>query len=450
MTVAERTLPHNLEAERSILAAILIQNDALNDVGDTLTAADFFRDAHRRIFTHIVTLLEERSVVDLVTLKESLSRSGELETVGGPTYVHGLMDGVPRSTSISHYARIVAVKAALRRLIAAGQTMVAGAYEAEDDAEQILEAAERTILGLADRGTSTGFESMREIAPRALDFLERMHQTRGGVSGVPTGLTELDHITRGFQPGTLVIVGARPGAGKTSLALNVAVHAGRSGRRVGFFSLEMPNEELFVRQIAAVAGIDSHRLNSGYIGDREWARVAEAVGVIAETPIFSDETPAIGLMQLKSRSRRLKADGLDVVLIDYLQLMTPPDGLDNHSLEIDAITSGLKALAKELKIPIVLLAQLSRDHDKRSERPRLSDLKYGGEADADIVLFLYRKEEPEQLPNGATLTELIVAKHRNGPTGTIKLSWFDQFTRFTDYSEVPAEPEDVRLPMGDR
>jgi replicative DNA helicase len=260
--LAERVLPQNLEAERAILGAILLDNSRLSDACEHLEASRFFRAGHRRIFDQMVALGERQEAIDFLTLRDALTKAGTLEDAGGPAYLSALVDGVPRGANVGAYAKLVAEAAALRDLITAGNQLVATAYQADDDAASVLEQAEQTILGLADRRAAGGFEAMRDIAPRALDFLERMHQTRGGVSGVPSGFTDLDHLTRGFQPGTLIVSGQDLAPGKTSLALNIAVNAGRAEKRVGFFSLEMPNEELFIRQIAALAGIDSHRLQT--------------------------------------------------------------------------------------------------------------------------------------------------------------------------------------------
>lgn len=449
MTVhAERTLPHNLDAEKAVLGAILLDNarfvDALAIVGE----ARFFRSAHRRIFRAMVELADRHEVIDLLTLKEALSRTGDLEDVGGPTYISSLIDGVPRSSNVEDYARIVEEKASLRDLVHAGNKLTASAYAEDQNATAILETAEQAILGLAAGKRAVGFEPMSAIALRAMDALERAHATKHGINGVPTGFTDLDHITRGLQPGTLVVLGARPGMGKTSLAMNIALHAAVAGRVVGVFSTEMPNDELFIRQIASTARLDSHSLQSGYIGERDWQRVAEAVNAIAAAPMFADETPAITVFEVRSRARRLKAEhGLELLVIDYLQLMGTSGRYDNRTLEIGAITGALKGLAKELKIPILLLSQLSRDNEKRGGRPKLSDLRDSGsiEQDADIVLFLYRQEDADD----TGVTELIIAKHRNGQVGTVKLNWFERQTRFDNYSDFP-EPEDQRLPMGDR
>jgi replicative DNA helicase len=446
--VNERALPQNDEAERAVLGAILLNNERLLDAQEHVSAADFHRDAHRRIFERMVALGAQHRAIDLLTLREALA--GELDEVGGAVYISALIDGVPHGTNTAHYARIVREKADLRRMIFAGNKMLAAAYAAEDSAEEILEQAEKTILGLADRTVSVGFESMRAIAPRALELIERAHANRGAISGVPTGFVDLDNLTRGLQPGTLIVCGARPGMGKTSIGQNIAHNAAAAGKVVGLFNLEMPNEELFIRQIASYARIDSHRLQSGFVNEHEWTRISEAVSAIAEASVYSDETPAIGSFEVRSRARRLKAEkGLDLLILDYLQLMATDAQIETRALAIGAITTDLKALAKELKIPILILAQLNREQDKQGRKPRLSDLRDSGsiEQDADIVMFLYRPENPHDDERG--ITELIVAKHRNGPIGTIKLTWSEQITRFDNYNPYE-EPADQRLPMGDR
>lgn len=446
--VSERALPHNLEAERAILGAVLMHNGRLAEALDITRSADFFRAAHRVILDGMIALDAVGQAIDLVTLREELSRVGKLDDVGGPAYLAALIDGVPHSTNVAHYAGIVKRKAQLRELIFAGNKILASAYDAEEEADEILGAAERMIIGLADRTIATGFEPMRTIAMRGLDALEEASRTRRVVTGVPSGFQALDDITRGFLPGKLVTVGARPGMGKSSFALNIAQHAAMAGYCAAVSSLEMEKDELFVRQVASLAQIDSHRLSSGYIGEREWERIAHAVGSIAEAPLFIDETPAVSLFEVRSRARKLKAEhNLQLLVLDYLQLMSSTEKLNNRTLELAAITGGLKALAKELKIPIILLSQLSRDLEKRGGRPKLSDLRDSGsiEQDSDLVLFLWRDEA---LETAQPVTELIIAKHRGGPVGTVKLSWFDSQTRFESF--VPADYADQRLPVGDR
>lgn len=448
MNTEERVLPHDLPAEKAVLGAVLIDNARLVDACAIVAAGDFFRDAHRRLFKAMVAVADRREAVDMVSLRDQLNRTSDLNDVGGPSYIAELMDGVPRSTNVDTYARIVKEKARLRELVHSGKKLVASAYAADRDASEILEAAEQAILGLAGGSTPAGFESMAAIAPRVFDALERAHNTRGGINGVATGFTDLDNLTRGLQSGTLVVLGARPGMGKTSLAINIAQHCAFNGLTAGVYSLEMPSEELFIRQIAARARLDSHSLQGGFISTQGWAQVAEAINAIADTPMHVDQTPGITAFEVRSRARRLKAEhGLDLLVIDYLQLMgTSHNRNSNRAQELGEITSSLKGLAKELKIPILLLSQLSREPEKRGTKPRLSDLRESGsiEQDADIVMFLHRAEDGVD-----TVTDLSIAKHRNGPIGSIKLAWHERQTRFADYSDFP-EPEDQRLPMGDR
>lgn len=448
----DRVLPCSLDAERSVLGGILLDNHRLADACQHITPAAFFRAAHRTIFARMLALHEDQEAIDFLTLKEALAVAGELDAVGGPAYLASLTDGVPHSTNVVQYAQIVGEKAALRALIQGANALLSRAYGATDDAQTILEEAERAIIGLADRATTTGFEPMRTIAGRGLDVIERAHRTRRIVSGVPTGFTILDELTRGLQPGTLVTVGARPGIGKTSLATNIAQHAAEQGYVTGMFSLEMGKEELFMREVAAVARMDSQRLQSGYIGEHEWGRISQAIGTIAESPLHLDDTPSIGLFEVRSRARRLKVEhGLQLLIIDYLQLMaTPGDGQESRAIRLGVITAGLKALSKELQIPILLLSQLNREQEKRGGRPRLADLRDSGsiEQDSDIVLLLHRPEQPDR-GDEQGVTEVIIAKHRNGPIGSVKLQWFEQQTRFENLQTYDA-PADRRLPMSDQ
>lgn len=444
--VFERTSPANLEAERSILGSILLHEESFGEAVTLVGPDDFFRDAHRRIFKAMLELQARRVAIDLTTLKEELGRLGELDEIGGPAYITALVDGMPRSTNIAHYARIVSEKARLRRLITAGNRLVSDAYGAQEDATAVLERAEQAILGLADGTVQAGFESMQAVMPRALVLLDEIRAAKGGVTGLPTGFIDVDALTRGFQPGTLITLGGRPGSGKTALATNVAQHAAARGHVVGMFSLEMPTEELFFRQVSAATQIDSHRLQGGFLSEGDWGRVVQAFGEIAESPMHVDPTPAVGMFAVRSRARRLKAEhGLRLLIIDYLQLMGLPERYETLAIALGEITGALKALAKELSIPILLLSQLNRESVKAERRPQLSDLRASGsiEQDSDIVMFVYRPDESEPV------TELIVAKHRNGPEGTIKLRWDARCTRFDNYTDQH-EPADRQLPMGSR
>jgi len=439
VAVAERSLPHNLEAERAVLGAILLLNDAFNLAAEVIDSEDFFRDAHRRIFDKMVKLSERNDAIDLLTLKEELTRAGELDEVGGPAYIAALIDGVPRTTNVEHYAKIIKEKATLRSLISSANRILATAYEAEDEADVILDQAEHAIFAIADDKVRDGFVSLRELAQGSLDTIEKLHARKELITGVPTGFTDLDEMTSGLQPSDLVIVAARPSMGKTSLVLNIAQHVGtRTGRTAGIFSLEMSKEQLFLRMLTAEARIDAHRLRGGFLGERDWGRLSQAIGTLSEAKIFIDDTPSIGVLEMRAKCRRLKSEHhLDLVIIDYIQLMQGRGRFENRTLELASISRSLKGLAKELSVPIVVLSQLSRAPESRSDhRPQLSDLRESGalEQDADVVMFIYRedvyadKSAPTADMQG--VAELIIGKQRNGPTGTVKLAFIREFTRF--------------------
>jgi replicative DNA helicase len=437
--VVDRTLPHNLEAERSVLGAILLHNEAFHLAAEVIDSGDFFRDAHRRIFDHMVKLAERGDAIDLVTLKEELARAGDLEDVGGPAYIAALVDGVPRSSNVEHYARIIKEKATLRNLIFAANKILANAYDGEDEADTILDNAEHAIFAIADDKVSDGFVSLKHLAQSSLDTIEKLHAHKELVTGVPTGFTDFDEMTSGLQQSDLVIVAARPSMGKTSLVLNIAQHVGtRTDMSVGIFSLEMSKEQLFLRMLTAEARIDAHRLRGGFLGERDWGKLSQAIGTLSEAKIFIDDTPSIGVLEMRAKCRRLKAEhGLHLVIVDYIQLMQGRGRFENRTLEVASISRSLKGLAKELSVPIVVLSQLSRAPETRSDhRPQLSDLRESGalEQDADVVVFIYREEAyaDKNAPPADVqgVAELIVGKQRNGPTGVVKLAFIREFTRF--------------------
>jgi replicative DNA helicase len=438
----ERPLPHNLEAERSVLGAILIHNEAFNHAAEVLEPRDFFRDAHRRIFEKMVQLSERNEAIDLVTLKEALTRSRELEEVGGPAYITALVDGLPRATNVEYYARIVKEKATLRNLIFASNKILASAYEAEDDPDEILDGAEHAIFSIAENRVREGFISMRDLAHQSFETIEQAHARKELITGVPSGFRDLDELTSGFQRGDLVIVAARPSVGKTALVLNVAQHVGTreyEGRKrtVGIFSLEMSKEQLFLRMLTSEANIDGHRLRTGFLLEKDWGRLSHALGTLSETKIYIDDTPGIGVLEMRAKARRLMAEhGLDLLIVDYVQLMQARGRFDNRTLELGAISRSLKGLAKELNIPIIVISQLSRAPESRSDhRPLLSDLRESGalEQDADVVVLLFRADQyPDAKPEEQGIAELNIAKQRNGPTGLVKLAFIREQTRFAD------------------
>ena len=436
---AERTLPHNLEAERSVLGAILVHNDGFNLAAQVIDSADFYRDAHRRIFDKMVQLNERNQAIDFVTLKEELSRAGEIDDVGGPAYVASLADGVPRATNVEYYARIVKEKATLRNLIFAANKILTNAYEADQESDLILDEAESSIFAVADDRLKAGFVPMRELVKQSFPKIEQLFEQKRLITGVPTGFVDLDEMTRGLQPGDLIIVAARPSMGKTSLVLNIAQHvAVQPDHSVGFFSLEMSKESLFLRLLTSEAQIDSHRLMSGAIGQKDYGRISHALETLSAMHLFIDDTANIGVLEMRAKARRLQSEHrLSLLVVDYIQLMSGRGRFENRTLELASISRSLKGLAKELSVPIVVLSQLSRAPESRSDhRPQLSDLRESGalEQDADVVVLIYREDAYNRDPNNpdAGTAELILAKQRNGPTGVVRLAFLREQTRFAN------------------
>ena len=442
---AERTLPHNLEAERSVLGAILVHNDAFNLAAQVITDKDFFRDAHRRIFDKMIALNERGAAIDFVTLKEELARAGQLDDVGGPAYVASLADGVPRATNVEYYARIVKEKSTLRNLIYAANKILTNAYEAEQDPDIILDEAESSIFAVAEDRLKAGFVPLRDLVKESFPKIEQLFEQKRLVTGTPTGFVDLDEMTRGLQPGDLVIIAARPSMGKTSLVLNISQYvAMQPNMTVGFFSLEMSKESLFIRLLTSEAQIDSHRLMSGTIGQKDYGRISHALESLSAMRLFIDDTASIGVLEMRAKARRLQAEhGLNLLVVDYIQLMNARGRFENRTLELAAISRSMKGLAKELNVPIVALSQLSRAPEARSDhRPQLSDLRESGalEQDADVVILIYRDDVYNRDPNSemAGIAELIVAKQRNGPTGTVRLAFLREQTRFANLAQGAA------------
>ena len=440
-----RTLPHNLEAEKSVLGAILIHNDAFNSAAEVIDAGDFFRDAHKRIFDRMVALSERGDAIDFVTLKEELARFGDLEDVGGPAYIASLADGVPRSANVEYYAKIVKEKSTLRSLIHSANKILADAYDAEEDPDLLLDGAERAIFAIAEDRIRQGFVPLRDLVQSSFSTIEKLQQHKGLVTGVPTGFVDLDEMTSGLQPSDLVLVAARPSMGKTSFVLNIAQHVGTStDMTVGFFSLEMSKEQLFMRMLTSEARIDAHRFRTGYLNEKDYGRLSHALGTLAEARVFIDDTASIGVLEMRAKARRLKAEhGLHLLIIDYIQLMQGRGRFESRQTELASISRSLKGLAKELHVPIVALSQLSRAPETRSDhRPQLSDLRESGalEQDADVVMFIFREEQyrdadgaPNQQAEG--MAEIIIGKQRNGPVGTAKLAFIKEHTRFENLAQ---------------
>ena len=431
----EKEVPHSLDAERSVLGAILVENSTLNRAQEILKDSDFYRDPHRRLFSVMTALSERASAIDPVTLKDELLRRGELEGVGGPAYIASLLDGVPHSSNIEHYARIVKEKAMLRALIDAGGRIVQTAYEGAQEVEEILDQSERLVFEIAQDQLRAGFVPMRVIADQGLKTIERLQQHRELVTGLSTGYGTLDEMTSGFQPTDLIIVAARPGMGKTSFALNIAQNCSKLGTRVGIFSLEMSREQLFLRLLTGQARVDAHAMRTGRLRREEWRRVTDTLAEIAEVPISIDDTAGISILEMRAKSRRLKMEsGLDLLIVDYLQLMRSRGRFENRNQEISEISRGLKELAKELHVPVIAISQLSRAPEQRGpgSKPQLSDLRESGaiEQDADVVMFIFREEVYKPTEENRGLAQVIIAKQRNGPIGTLEFAFLREYTRF--------------------
>jgi len=434
----EKPLPNNLDAERSVLGAILLDNNALNPAIEHLRPDDFFMDQHKRVFTQMIALGESQQAIDLVTLTEELNRKGDLEASGGAPYLASLADGMPKVSNIEHYARIVKEKAILRNLIHTTHSIQQRAFEEEDGADDILDGAESSIFALAEDRVRAGLISVKDIVRDNFERLERIFKEGKSITGIATGYVELDKLTSGLQPSELLILAARPSQGKTALALNLMENiAIRGGHPVAMFSLEMSKESLLQRLVASVAQIDAHKFRTGHLSREDWRRMTESLGTISSSPLWIDDAGSISVLEIGAKARRLKRDkGLSMLVVDYLQLITARGRFGNRQEEVSSISRALKGLAKELQIPVLVLSQLTRAPERDERGPQLSDLRESGaiEQDADVVMFIYR---PHFFKAGATPeereeTELRIAKQRNGPTDKVNFVFRSRFTRFEE------------------
>ncbi|MBZ5566701.1 MAG: replicative DNA helicase [Acidobacteriia bacterium] len=440
----ERGLPANLDAERSILGAILLDNFTYTQASaENLQADDFFLDSHRRIYARITELADSGRPVDLVTLAEELSRRKEVEAIGGVAYLSSLTDGLPHRPNIEQYVRIVKDKALLRGLIFAANAAIARAIDESEPAHDVLTSTEAAIYELSDRRLISGFRDVKQIVKESFGSIDALYERGQRVTGLETHFVDFDNLTSGLQHSDLIIIAARPSMGKTAFALNIAENASiKDNKVVGMFSLEMSREALLLRLLCSNAQVDSHKLRSGFLGRDDYQKLVEALGRLAEAPIFIDDTPGVTISEMRAKARRLQhqtGGRLDLLIVDYLQLMSGgvPGGktrFENRTQEVSAISRGLKLLAKELRVPVVGLSQLSRAPESRSgdHRPQLSDLRESGsiEQDADVVAFIFREEVYDPKPENEGFAELIVAKQRNGPTGKVDLAFLKRSTRF--------------------
>ncbi len=439
-----RVPPHSLEAERSVLGAVLLDNEALFPATEHLVPGSFYQEAHASIFAAMLALWEARQPVDLVTLSSRMEAEGTLSAVGGRAYLASLADAVPTAAHAAHYARLVREKSVLRQLIGTATAIVGDCFEGPTDVDLMLDEAERRIFEISEKRVRSGFQALRDLTIPAFKSLQELAERKGALTGVPTGFERLDELTSGLQKSDLIIIAARPSMGKTALALNIAQNAAlRHKHPVGIFSLEMGLTQLIQRLIFSEAKVDGQKARRGRIEKSDWPNLSGAMGRLHEAPIYIDDTPALGVLEMRAKARRLKLDkGLDLLIVDYLQLMRGRGRTDSREQEISEISRSLKALAKELEIPVIALSQLNREVEKQpGQRPNLSNLRESGaiEQDADVIMFIHREEyylrnTPDKPipPEKKGVAEVIVAKQRNGPTDTVKLAWLSDITRFED------------------
>ncbi len=428
--------PQNIEAEASVLGAILLENDAINKALEILSPEDFYREAHRKIFSGMVDLYEKNDPIDLVTLMDHLRAKNELEAVGGAVYLSSLVHSVPTSANVRYHGKIVHEKAILRHLIYTATEIASAGYEGSRDVETLLDQAENAIFGISEKKIRPSFVPLREIVKSSFETIEMLYEKKERVTGVATGFVDVDEMTSGLQPSDLIIVAGRPSMGKTAFCLGIAQYAAIEKKKtVAVFSLEMSKEQLGTRMLCSEARVDANKLRSGFLGKSDWPRLTTAAGRLSDSSLWIDDTPALSVLEMKAKARRLKAEqGLGLIIVDYLQLMRGRGSSDSREQEISEISRSLKALAKELKVPVVALSQLNRAVESRQDkRPQLADLRESGsiEQDADVVMFIYREEvyrRDDESVKG--IAEIIIGKQRNGPVGNVKLAFIDRFTRF--------------------
>jgi replicative DNA helicase len=435
--IIQRIPPNNLEAEQSVLGAMLLDKEAISISTEIIGGEDFYREAHKEIFEAIVDIYDKGEPVDLITLTEKLKTRNTLDAVGGITFLTNLMDAVPSTHNVKYYAKIIEEKSLLRRLIKESSEIISKSYDGKEEVAEIIDDAEKGIFNISLKRSTQGYVHVKDVLNTNFDKIEELYLNKGKLTGVPTGFTDLDSKLSGLQKSDLILVAARPSMGKSSFMMNIVQHAAvREKTTTVIFSLEMSKEQLTQRLLCAEALIDAHRLRVGDINEDEWVKLARAMGPLSEAPIFIDDTPSISVAEMRAKCRRLKLEhNLGLIVIDYLQLMQGKGNSESRQQEISEISRSLKALAREINVPVVALSQLSRAPEMRADhRPILSDLRESGaiEQDADVVMFLYRDEYYHPDTEKKNIGEVIIAKQRNGPTGTIELVWLGQFTKFVN------------------
>ncbi|WP_416199173.1 replicative DNA helicase [Sporanaerobacter sp.] len=437
MQTLGRIPPHSLEAEQSVLGAMIIDKEAINTAVETIRPEDFYKEANKEIYETILELYNRNEPVDLITLSEELKKRGTLENVGGINYLTSLSGSVATTANVKYYCDIVEEKSILRRLIKSCDEIITKSFEDAEEVNSIIERAEKSIFDITQGRNNEGFSPIKEVLLDSFSRIEEMSMNEGGLTGLTTGFLDIDEKLSGLQKSDLILLAARPSMGKTALGLNIALNSAIKGNgHVAIFSLEMSKEQLVQRMLSSVSHVNLQKIISGRLDEDEWVKIVQAMGPLSSTNIFIDDTPGISIMEMKAKCRKLKIEkGLDLVVVDYLQLMQSDSPSESRQQEISSISRGLKALAKEMECPVLALSQLSRAPELRSDhRPILSDLRESGaiEQDADIVMFLYRDEYYNEDTDKKNIGEVIIAKHRNGPTGTVELLWMGQFTKFVN------------------
>jgi len=439
----EKIPPQSIEAEMSMLGAMLMDKDAIGSAIELIEDDYFYRGVHQRIYQAIISLYEKNEPVDIVTLSEQLQHNNELASVGGSVYLTALLNSVPTAANIKYYAKIVQDKALLRKLITVATNIVTMGYEGGEDVANVLDQAERMIFDVVQKKITREFVPLEAILHDSFELIEKLYKQKEHVTGVPSGFVDLDKYTSGFQPSDLIIIAGRTSMGKTSFALNIAMNAAiKSKVPAGIFSLEMSKEQLVQRVLCAEARVDANKLRTGYLSESDWPKLTTAAGVLAEAPIYIDDTPSLSVLEIRAKARRLKArHNIGLIIVDYLQLArgTSSRGRDNRQQEVSEISRSLKSLAREINAPVIALSQLSRAPEARTDKkPMLSDLRESGaiEQDADLVMFVYREEYYKPTEENQGIAEIIIGKQRNGPTGTVKLAFINRFTRFENLERV--------------
>ncbi len=440
--ILDKLPPQNLEAEMAVLGSMLLDEEAVSIASERLDAACFYKDTHKRIFQAISDLYNANKAVDLITLIDALKKDDSLDSIGGASYLTSLANAVPTAANINHYSAIVREKYILRTLINNSTKIITVCHESEGNIAEIVDTAEKLIFEVSDRRNQGSYLHLKEIVKDTIETIDKLYQNKAHVTGIPTGYIDFDMKTAGLQPSDLIIIAGRPSMGKSAFALGIAEYAGVVEKiPTAIFSLEMSKEQLVQRMLCAHARVDAHKVRTGYLATSDWPRLTAAAGKLSEAPIYIDDTPAISVMELRARARRLKSHhGIKLIILDYMQLMRGSAmNMESRQQEISEISRSLKALARELSVPVIAISQLSRAVESRTDhRPQLSDLRESGaiEQDADVVVLILREEYYNPSPENQGIAEAIIAKQRNGPTGNLKLAFIKEFTRFDNLSRI--------------